>query len=229
MKKKGYLSSMLLLIVSSITLFGVGFSSWVHDKTAGNQIEDLDIQASDVIDFNDFLSIEVDTTKMSFGRYFFTNGIYSELNEDEEEVWATGKLDYGELAYSLRFDLLNLSEPLKVFRNNNVYEYQFYANGRLKLDNGDTVFKSEYINRITYNEGVQDVTYECSEDESYLLFRILVTINARDNAPRYQTFPLVFYFENLMVRQKHNQLVDRKFEFFISQADEYIAEVNNNE
>lgn len=163
--------TILAVLLSCAGLVSVGFASWIISQETDPVSVTGDINA-DTVDTNiDGLSISGSPMRIAHYHYDDGNSNYS---------------DIGYLTYSIDFDV---SEIDKNLLNNNIMT----LSGSLSFGTGLAIFKSDYVESITYDSSA--VSYNFITGETAIEFTISQTIGNSDINDK----ELVFAFNNKMI------------------------------
>ena len=176
--------AILAMFLSCAGLTSVGFASWIisqGDSTSATG----NIGADDVNTNINGVSVTV-ASVFEIGHYHFKNG-NTYLNEDT-----------GVLSYNISYDVSEIDKS--ILTNNNLV-----LSCSLSFGEGLSIFKSDYINSITYNSSAITPTY--ISGNTAIEFTITQTIGNTDIS----NIPLTFTFNNKLIAKYGNDMADGSF------------------
>ena len=176
--------AILAMLLSCMGLVSVGFASWIISQ--GDQATTSGTIGADDVNTNiNGVSVTVGSV-FEIGHYHFKNGD-SYLNQNT-----------GVLTYNISYDVSEIDKS--ILTNNNLV-----LSCSLSFGEGLPIFKSTYVNSITYNSNAVTPTY--ISGNTAMEFTITQTIGDSD----INNVPLTFTFNNKLVAKYGADMADGSF------------------
>lgn len=176
--------AILAMLLSCMGLVSVGFASWIISQ--GDQATTSGTIGADDVNTNiNGVSVIVGSV-FEIGHYHFKNGD-SYLNQNT-----------GVLTYNISYDVSEIDKS--ILTNNNLV-----LSCSLSFGEGLPIFKSTYVNSITYNSNAVTPTY--ISGNTAMEFTITQTIGDSD----INNVPLTFTFNNKLVAKYGADMADGSF------------------
>lgn len=185
--KNRFKLGIVLMLTSIISIFGIGFSSWIHINES-NPIEN-EIDVSNGITEIDINGIEVICkTSFKIGKYFYyvDNASSSTIN----------------LIYTLQVTPSLLDSDYKI---DNGDGYSFNLKGELSLSNLNVFNNNSNLESASFNEMEMDLIF----NNSLVEFSIPVSTSSKDN--NVEEFNLSFTFNNNLILNYRESLLNSHF------------------
>lgn len=176
--------AILAMFLSCAGLISVGFASWIISQGSSASASG-NINADEVSSNIDGVSVTLGSV-FEIGHYHFKNG-NTYLNED-----------IGVLTYNISYDVSEIDSS--ILTNNNLV-----LSCSLSFDEGLAIFKSDYINSVTYNSSAITPTYITGN--TAIEFTITQTIGDSD----INNVPLSFTFNNKLIAKYGADMADGSF------------------
>ena len=172
------------MFLSCAGLISVGFASWIISQGSSASASG-NINADEVSSNIDGVSVTLGSV-FEIGHYHFKNG-NTYLNED-----------IGVLTYNISYDVSEIDSS--ILTNNNLV-----LSCSLSFGEGLAIFKSDYINSVTYNSSAITPTYITGN--TAIEFTITQTIGDSD----INNVPLSFTFNNKLIAKYGADMADGSF------------------
>ena len=176
--------AILAMFLSCAGLISVGFASWIISQGSSASASG-NINADEVSSNIDGVSVTLGSV-FEIGHYHFKNG-NTYLNED-----------IGVLTYNISYDVSEIDSS--ILTNNNLV-----LSCSLSFGEGLAIFKSDYINSVTYNSSAITPTYITGN--TAIEFTITQTIGDSD----INNVPLSFTFNNKLIAKYGADMADGSF------------------
>ena len=176
--------SILAMLLSCAGLVSVGFASWIISQGDSTSTSG-DIRADDVNTNINGVSITVGSV-FEIGHYHFKNG-NSYFNQN------TGLLTY------------NISYDVSEIDNSILTDNKLVLFCSLSFGEGLPIFKTNYVNSVTYNSDAVTPTY--ISGNTAMEFTITQTIGSSD----INNVPLTFTFNNKLIAKYGADMTDGSF------------------